>query len=142
MEIFICTKSRRKIFFIGNTWLHNVLNENTYFKWDFFLTQLNVIPKKGKKDLSTRSAWRPISIGTSENWLLEKILLGRLLPFLETQNYQFGYKRNHSTVHAIELVRILERKYDAHVCLLDASSAFDKLSWHRIKDQLLNVKCH
>ena len=103
----------------------------------FFPHPTQCYPQKGKKDLSTRSAWRPISIGTSENWLLEKILLGRLLPFLETQNCQFGYKRNHSTVHAIELVRTLERKYDAHVRLLDASSVFDKLSWHRIKDQLV-----
>ena len=39
-----------------------------------------------------------------------------------------------------ELVRILERSHDAHVCLLDASSAFDKLSWKRIKDQFIKRK--
>ena len=95
-----------------------------------------MIPKKDKKDLSNKSSWRPISIGTSENWLLEKVLLSRLEPYLKTDNCQFGYKRDHSAVHAIEIVRVLERDYDAHVCCLDASSAFDKLSWQRIKDQL------
>ena len=29
---------------------------------------------------------------------------------------------------------------DAHVCLLDASAALDKISWRRIKDQLIKRK--
>ena len=61
----------------------------------------------------------------------------RLSPFLVTKDCQFGYKNGHSANHAIEIVRILERSHDAHVCFLDASAAFDKLSWHRIKDQLV-----
>ena len=54
-----------------------------------------------------------------------------------TRDCQFGYKREHSTSHAIELVRVLERSSDCHVCMLDASSAFDKISWYRIRDELL-----
>ena len=69
--------------------------------------------------------------------MLEKIILTRLSPYTHTRDSQFGYKAKHSTSHPIELVRILERKHDAHVCLLDASSAFDKLSWRRIKCQLI-----
>ena len=56
---------------------------------------------------------------------------------METKDCQFGYKKKHSTSHAIELVRTIERQHDAHICLLDASSAFDKLSWTRIRDQLV-----
>ena len=127
---------------ILNYWIKHILNDDSsnnddFLDWDFFLTNLNVIPKKGKKDISIKKAWRPISIGTSENWVLEKILLHRLSPFTSTKDAQFGYKRKHGTAHAIELVRVLERSHDAHICLLDASSAFDKLSWRRIKDQLL-----
>ena len=122
---------------ILNSFSKNVLTDSISNDNDFFLTQLNVIPKKGKKDLSERKSWRPISIGTSENWLFEKVLQRRLLLFLQTKDCQFGYKRNHSTSHAIELVRTIERDHDAHACLLDASSAFDKLSWTRIKDQLI-----
>ncbi len=108
-----------------------------YFDWDFFAADLNVIPKKGKVDLSSIKSWRPITVGSSENWLLEKIMQVRLLPFLSTSDCQFGYKSQHSTNHAIEIIRVLERNHDAHVCFLDASSAFDKLSWRRIKDQLV-----
>ncbi len=66
--------------------------------------------------------------------MLEKVFLTRLAPFTRTSDSQFGYKAKHSTSHAIELVRILERKHDAHICLLDASA---ELSWHRIKNQLV-----
>ena len=73
-------------------------------------------------------------------WRYRAVLLNRLLPYTKTSDSQFGYKTAHSTSHAIELVRILERKHDAHVCLLDASSAFDKLSWERIISQLVKRK--
>ena len=125
---------------VFNYWIKNVLDRSPTVDWDFFLTDLNLIPKSGKKDLSLKNSWRPISIGSSENWILEKIILNRLSSFIHTKDCQFGYKPNHSTAHAIELVRELERNYDAHVCLLDASSAFDKLSWYRIKDQLIKRK--
>ena len=119
---------------------NNVLSGAETPDWEFFRTSLEVIPKPGKKDYSEKKAWRPISIGTSENWIFEKVLLNRLLPFLERKDCQFGYKKEHSTAHAIELVRTLERGYDAHICLLDASSAFDKISWQRIRDQLIKRK--
>ena len=111
-----------------NFWIKNAFQDCSYFDWDFFLSNLNVIPKQGKKDLSLKKSYRPLSIGTSENWILEKILLSRVSPFLKTHDCQFGYKQHHSTTHAIEIVRIIERDYDAHACTLDASSAFDKLS--------------
>ena len=69
--------------------------------------------------------------------MLEKVLLNRLLPYLKTNDCQFGYKSSHSTSHAIELIRTIERGYDTHCCLLDASSAFDNISWIRIKNQLI-----
>ena len=117
--------------------IDNVLHNNNVTDWNFFLTHLDVIPKKGTKDMSLKKSWRPISIGTSENWIFEKVLLNRLLPFLKTSDCQFGYKSKHSTSHAIELIRTIERDYDTHCCVLDASSAFDKISWNRIKDQLI-----
>ena len=125
---------------VFNCWANDVMNNVCDHTWHLFDTDLSPTPKNGKKDLSLLKSWRPISIGTSENWILEKIFLRRLAPFLETGDCQFGYKRGHSTAHAIELVRILERSSGCHVCMLDASSAFDTLSWCRIRDQLLKRK--
>ena len=96
--------------------------------------------QKGKKDLSDAKAYRQISIGSLENWVLERIFLERLDPYLNVHDCQMGYKKNHSTSHAIEIVRNIERTMDAHVCLLDASAAFDNLSWSRIRDQLIKRK--
>ena len=123
-----------------NTWSHNVLCNKRDLLWRMFDTNLKPTPKPNKRDMSSVKSWRPISIGTSENWLLEKIFLERLKPYVHTDDSQFGYKPNHSTSHAIELVRVLERTTDTHVCLLDASAAFDSLSWYRVRDQLLKRK--
>ena len=119
-----------------NGWVGKAISDDPYLDWDFFKTNVRVIPKKDKKDLSLKKSWRPISLGTSENWVLEKVFLSRLRPYLQTKDSQFGYKPKHSTSHAVELIRVIERRHDAHVCLLDASSAFDRISWKRIKDQL------
>ena len=123
---------------IFNSWAFDVMNNTNDKSWSLFDTSLRPIPKNGKRRLSELKSWRPISVGTSENWILEKVFLSRLSPFLETSDCQFGYKEEHSAAHAIELVRVLERGSDCHVCMLDASSAFDTLSWYRIKDQLLD----
>ena len=47
-------------------------------EWDMVISNLNPSPKKDKKYLSNIKFWRPISIGTSENWLLEKMFRQRL----------------------------------------------------------------
>ena len=122
---------------IFNFWVDNILQSNNYLNWDLFLTNVSFIPKRDKKDMSLKGSWRPISIGSSENWILEKILVKRVYPYLKTSDFQFGYKPKHGTTHAIEIIRIIERHHDSHICLLDASSAFDSLSWRRIYDQFL-----
>ena len=65
------------------------------------------------------------------------MLLKRISPYLVTKECQFGYKPSHSTAHAIEILKTIERNCDAHVCFLDASAAFDKISWRCIHNQLI-----
>ena len=84
-----------------------------------------------------KKSWRPISIGTSECWILEKIFQRRLAPYMMTNDCQFGYKSKHSATHAIQIVRVIEKERDVHACLLDASSAFDRLSWTRIRNSFI-----
>lgn len=122
---------------VFNAWSHNALFQQSSLNWDLFVTDLNPTPKKDKTDFSTVRSYRPICIGTSENWILEKAFLSRLEPFLHTHDCQMGYKSKHSTSHAIKIVRMIARDHDAHVCVLDASAAFDKLSRNRIKCQLI-----
>ena len=118
----------------------SILQGNNELDYQLLHTNLSPIPKKGKKDLSLIKSWRPISIGTSECWLWEKMFQQRLSPYLQTYDCQFGYKAEHSTSHAIQIVRVIERERDVHACLLDASSAFDRLSWFRIRDSFVRRK--
>ena len=56
--------------------------------WALFDTDLTPIPKNSKKNLTVLKSWRAISIGTSVNWILEKIFFARLLPFLGVSNFR------------------------------------------------------
>ena len=78
--------------------------------------------------------WRPISITSSTSKLIEKIVKKRLLSFLSKHrilsNYQFGYRSNHSTSHAIlnisdNILRNLDKKKHTVSIFLDLSKGFD-----------------
>ena len=99
--------------------------------WKVFIVP---IPKGNKKDLSLKKSWRPISIGSSEAFILEKLILNQNEDKFKTSNFQFAYKKFHSTQFPIEILRKFKQKYDYFYSLcLDASAAFDKISFARIE---------
>ena len=68
-----------------------------------------VIPIFKKGDQTSVNNYRPISILSVINKIFEKILYSRLIKFVDKSNilykYQFGFRKKHSTEHAlIELV--------------------------------------
>ena len=77
------------------------------------LSKINPIHKKGSKlDISN---YRPISLLSNINKIIEKLMFNRLYTFLEDHkciyNLQFGFRKNHSTNHAI--LSIIEKIQDA-----------------------------
>jgi hypothetical protein len=106
-----------------------------YFPSQWKLAKLLMFPKAGK-DLTSPLNYRPISLLNSLGKLFEKIILKRLNSQLSEQNIlreeQFGFKRGHSTTHA--LLRNVERithgfnykKATVMLCL-DIERAFDKV---------------
>ena len=96
-----------------------------------------VIPvyKNGPKAIV--SNYRPISLLSIFNKILEKLIYKRLLHFLE-QNHvlfdgQFGFRTNLSTTHAILLItdkiqRAIENKLYSCGIFLDLSKAFDTVN--------------
>ena len=102
------------------------------------------IYKKGSK-VSTGN-YRPISLLSNINKILEKLMFNRVYKFLEDQkciyNLQFGFRKKHSTNHAlIEITESIRKALDnnRYACgiFIDLQKAFDTVN-HTILINKLN----
>ncbi len=100
--------------------------------------------KKGSKLLT--SNYRPISLLSNLNKIMEKLIFNRLYEFLETfnclYNLQFGFRSKHSTTHAlINITENIRSALDSKkiVCgiFVDLQKAFDTVN-HDILLKKLN----
>jgi retron-type reverse transcriptase len=93
-----------------------------------------VIPVYKKGPRTVISNYRPISLLSVFNKILEKLMYNRLTKFIEKHEVffsgQFGFRSNRSTSHAILLItdkiqNAIENKLFSCGLLLDLSKAFD-----------------
>ena len=96
-----------------------------------------VIPVHKNGPRAVISNYRPISLLSVFNKILEKLMYNRLITFLDKNqvlfNGQFGFRSNHSTLHAILLIadkiqKAIERKQYSCGIFLDLSKAFDTVN--------------
>ena len=101
------------------------------------------IYKKGSKLVT--SNYRPISLLSNLNKILEKLMFNRVYKFLEDQsciyNLQFGFRKKHSTTHALiaitETIRkALDNKKHACGIFIDLQKAFDTVNHSILIDKL------
>ena len=103
----------------------------------FWEVNMTPIPKSTDKDLTVLKSWRPISVGTTEALILEKLIAMQLKDKLITSDHQFAYKVEHSTETPIKLLQTLHENNKLFWALfLDASAAFDRISHRRIRRAL------
>ena len=97
----------------------------------------NVIPIFKKGSPTSVNNYRPISILSTINKIFEKILYSRLINYIEKYEllykYQYGFRKNHSTDHAlIELVDQIRFSIDNNqmTCgiFVDLTKAFDTVN--------------
>ena len=89
--------------------------------------------------------YRGITISPIASKLFEHVLKIKFQNYLTTTEYQFGFKRNSSTVHALHC---LKQTVDYYInngsrvfcCFLDASKAFDRVVHARLFLKLMEQK--
>ena len=103
----------------------------------------NVIPIYKKGSYTSLSNYRPISLLSVFNKLLEKLMCNRLVNFLKTNkaffDNQFGFRAGHSTNHAIlsitdKIQRAINNKEFSCGMFLDFSKAFDTINHDIVKN--------
>ncbi|KAL1139859.1 hypothetical protein AAG570_006836 [Ranatra chinensis] len=126
---------RRALVFL--TYIFNSVLRTTHFPLIWKFAYIKMIPKP-KKLPTESSSYRPISLLPLLSKVLEKLLLKRLSPLLESQNiiptHQFGFRPNHSTLQQclriVDLISSsLEKKEYCGGVFLDVAQAFDRV-WH------------
>jgi hypothetical protein len=83
-----------------------------YLPSDFMMTAIIPILKNKTGDTSDTYNYRPIAIVTAISKLFEIYLLSQLEHFLKSNDYQFGFKKQHSTDMCIFTVKTICKYYN------------------------------
>ncbi|GBO32311.1 putative RNA-directed DNA polymerase from transposon X-element [Araneus ventricosus] len=115
------------------TKLINAILKLQYFPKPWRSAIIVPIHKPGK-DPHNPTIYRPISLLSSLSKVAEKIILNRLKPTIKNKliPYQFGFKRNHSTIaQLLRMTEIIRHGWsegkDTGAVFLDVAKAFDKV---------------
>ena len=93
--------------------------------------------------------YRPISVLSVFSKIIEKVMYFHLLDFITKHNllhkYQFGFRTQHSTNHAVislveKLLNALDQGNIAITCFLDLKKTFDTVNHSILTSQSYNYK--
>jgi hypothetical protein len=107
------------------------------FRFTYKFCDCDPNPQKRCKSKNDSSNYRSIAIGNIIGKILDKIILSQHSEVLSTNPLQFGFKRQHSTVHCtFALCEFIELYTDqnswCYVILLDPLKAFDRAHYVRL----------
>ena len=117
--------------------LYNGLLQHSYVPVDFLRGVITPVVKDKDGDLSVTTNYRPVALSNIFAQLLERLVLSKIEQFLYTDDLQFGFKKKHSTSHAVLVLKsctdyFLKHGSGTYVTFLDCSKAFDKILHHGI----------
>ena len=125
--------------------LFNSMIDHGFAPDSFLQSSIVPIPKGARANVSDSNMYRIIAISSLLSKIFDNIIIERLSLVLSTSNHQFGFKSKSSTVlcstMVIETIQYyLERNAQSvYLVLLDASKAFDRVSYDRLFNVLLEI---
>ena len=123
--------------------LFNGMISHSYLPHEFLLGTISPIIKDSNGDVSDPNNYRPVTLGPCLAQLFEYCLLDKFGSYLRSDDLQFGFKRAHSTSHAIFALKscvdyYLKNNTGVFVTFLDCSKAFDRVSHYGIFLKLMS----
>ncbi len=117
--------------------LFNVMIKVGYVPREFGNGITIPISKNGDKSIASANDFRGITINPIISKLFETCLLNKLIPFFETSNRQYGFKKGLSCSQAIHVVKKTADYFNSQECTvnvatLDISKAFDKINHYKL----------
>ena len=109
---------------------------------DLLLPTIISIPKDNQGSMISSDNYRDISLSNSICKLYDYVFIDLNMDYLKTDDMQFTFKNNHSTVLCtavyIETINhYMHEGSDVYSCLIDASKAFDRVHWGKLVSILI-----
>ena len=125
--------------------LFNGLLSHSYMPYEFLCGTITPIIKDPNGDTTNSGNYRAVTLGPIFLQVFENLLMSKFGHFMSTNDLQFGFKRSHSTSHAVFVLREVINYYTTHgsnivVSFLDCSKAFDTISHYGIFLKLIERK--
>ena len=125
--------------------LFNGLLTHSYLPYEFLNGTISPILKDSNGDITASSNYRPVALGPIISQLFEYALYNKFKSHLVSDDLQYGFKKSHSTAHAIFVLKSCIDYYTSHgskvfVSFLDCSKAFDTISHYGIFIKLIERK--
>ena len=104
-----------------------------YVCHDFLNGVVVPIVKDESGDVSSVNNYRPLTLSSTPCQLFERCLFNKFSSFLVTDDRQFGFKKDHSTSHAMYCLKkcvdyFVENGSRVFVSFMDCSKAFDRVN--------------
>ena len=120
--------------FIMLSIMFNAMLTHGFNPEDHLLSTIIFIPKDNRYSMNSSDNYRGISLSNSICKLYDYVFIDLNMDYLKTDDMQFGFKNNHSTVvcTAVDIETInhyMNEGNDVYSCLIDASKAFDRVHW-------------